>query len=77
MKEATGVKGGTVRMNDAYVGNNWAKMPTFLLECGFLSTPANDWILTTDDYQEKIARGITDGLVAVVEGKLDKYKPLE
>ena len=77
MKAATGVKGGTVRMNDAYVGNNWAKMPTFLLECGFLSTPANDWILTTDDYQEKIARGITDGLVAVVEGKLDKYKPLE
>ena len=74
MKASTGVQGGIVRMSDQFVGNNWAKMPTFLLECGFLSTPANDWILTTDDYQEKIARGITNGLVAVVEGRLDKFE---
>ena len=77
MKAATGVAGGTVRMNDAYVGNNYTRMPTFLLECGFLSTPANDWILTTDDYQEKIAAGITDGLVNVVEGRLSKWSPAE
>ena len=64
-------------MNDAYVGNNYTRMPTFLLECGFLSTPANDWILTTDDYQERIAAGITDGLVNVVEGRLSKWSPAD
>ena len=74
VKAATGVKGGVVRMDDQFVGNNWAKMPTFLLECGALSTPANDWILTTGDYQEKIARGITNGLIAVVEGRLSKFE---
>ncbi len=73
LKAATGVEGGVVRMSDQFVGNNWAKMPAFLLECGFLSTPANDWILTTDDYQEKIARGVTDGLVNVVEGRLKRF----
>ena len=61
-------------MSDQFVGNNWAKMTAFLLECGFLSTPANDWILTTDDYQEKIARGIADGLVNVVEGNLSRFE---
>ena len=74
LKAATGVKGGVVRMSDQFVGNNWAKMTAFLLECGFLSTPANDWILTTDDYQEKIARGIADGLVNVVEGNLSRFE---
>ena len=73
LKAATGVQGGVVRMSDQFVGNNWSKMPAFLLECGFLSTPANDWILTTDDYQEKIARGIADGMVAVAEGRLSRF----
>ncbi len=73
MKESTGVKGGVVRMSDQFVGNNWSKMTTFLIECGFLSTPANDWILTTDDYQEKIAQGMVEGLQAVVEGRLKKF----
>ena len=74
LKEATGVKGGIVRMSDQFVGTNWAKMTAFLIECGFLSTPANDWILTTDDYQEKIARGIVDGVQAVVEGRLKRFE---
>ena len=74
MLAATGVQGGTVRMRDQFIGNNWAKMPTFLLECGFLTTPSDDWMLTTDDYQDKIARGVTDGLVAVVEGRLSHFE---
>lgn len=73
MKAATGVQGGVVRMTDQFVGNNWTKMPTFLLECGFLSTPWNDYILTTDDYQEKIANGVANGLVDVVQGNLKPF----
>ena len=72
--DATGVRGGVVRMSDQFVGNNYAKMPAFLIECGFLSTPANDWILTTADYQIRIARGITNGMVRVVQGDLDTFK---
>ncbi len=73
LKESTGVQGGVVRMSDQFVGNNWTRMPTFLLECGFLSTPANDWILTTADYQDKIARGIVNGLIDVVQGRLRHF----
>ena len=73
LKAATGVQGGVVRISDQFVGNNWMKMPSFLLECGFLSTPWNDWILTTDDYQEKIARGIANGLEDVVRGDLKPF----
>ncbi len=75
MVASTRVRGGCVRMSDQFVGSNYAKMVTFLIECGFLSTPANDWILTTSDYQIKIARGIVNGLVRVVRGDLEPYRP--
>ncbi|MBQ8082175.1 MAG: N-acetylmuramoyl-L-alanine amidase [Clostridia bacterium] len=65
IKASTGVAGGIVRMNDQFIGNNYAKMPAFLIEAGFLTTVANDVILTTADYQDKIARGITNGLIDI------------
>ena len=69
----TNVRGGVVRMSDQFVGNNYAKMPAFLIECGFLSTPANDWILTTPDYQHRIAQGIANGMARIAQGDLDPF----
>ncbi len=38
------------------------KMPAVLIECGFLSNEGERWLLTTPDYQEKMAWGIAQGI---------------
>ena len=63
LKESTGVKGGTTRFTDQFVANNWAKMPAFLIEAGFMSTPANDVLCSTPGYQKKIVDGIVNGVL--------------
>ena len=45
-------------------GFNWAKVPSVLVETGFLTNPAEDRRLQTTAYQERIARGIADGVMA-------------
>ena len=37
-------------------------VPSVLVECGFLSNPREEKLLLTQDYQNKIARAITDGI---------------
>lgn len=39
-------------------------MPAALVECGFMSTPAELEKLVRPDYQAKLARGIADGILA-------------
>jgi N-acetylmuramoyl-L-alanine amidase len=41
-----------------------AAMPAVLVESGFISNPGERALLRTRDYQEKIARGIVDGVDA-------------
>jgi len=43
-------------------GFNWSKVPVVLVEMGFLTNPAEDEALKTDDYQNKIVEGIIKGL---------------
>ncbi len=45
-----------------YTTINWAKIPTFILECGFMSNPTEDRQLNSANYQKKLARGISDGI---------------
>jgi N-acetylmuramoyl-L-alanine amidase len=44
-------------------GFNWSKVPTVLVEMGFLSNPAEDKQLTNPVYQQKLAVGIAAGAV--------------
>ena len=39
-------------------------MPAALVECGFMSTPAELELLVQPEYQAKLARGIADGVLA-------------
>lgn len=66
LKDAT----GTVRLNDSYVGNNWAKMVCFLVEMGYMSNVAEDIKLATPEYQTMLAEGMVEGIyqVALMRG---------
>ena len=44
-----------------------AAMPAALVECGYMSTPAELEKLVQPDYQAKLARGIADGVLAYLE----------
>jgi N-acetylmuramoyl-L-alanine amidase len=45
-------------------GFNWANVPAILVECGFMTNPAEARLLRSNAYQLKIARGLTAGAAA-------------
>jgi N-acetylmuramoyl-L-alanine amidase len=48
---------GIVPRNDL-TGLNWSNVPSILLEMGFMTNPEEDKLLSTDDYQDKLATGM-------------------
>lgn len=62
MKKATGVTKGTVRQNGHYVASNWAKMPAFLIEIGFMSNAEDDVLISTPEFQQNIIAGMVNGI---------------
>lgn len=48
-------------------GFNWAKVPSVLLEAGFLSNPEEDQRLNSGDYQKKLATSIADGVLSFLK----------
>lgn len=62
VSKATGKKShGTIRSN-YYTTINWAKIPTMILECGFMTNPKEDRQLNSASYQKKLAKGIANGV---------------
>lgn len=61
VENTNGRSRGIVERNDL-TGFNWSKVPVILVEMGFMTNPAEDQALNTDDYQNKIADGIIKGL---------------
>lgn len=43
--------------------------PVVIVECGFLSNPKEEMLLTEEDYQEKMAQGIVKGILQYLKGK--------
>ena len=74
MKDAVGYERkdgtGVTRLNDNYVGNNWAKMPCFLVEMGYMSNPGEDVKLATPEYQRLLSEGMAEGVyqIALLRG---------
>ncbi len=48
-------------------GFNWAKVPSIVVECGFLSNPVEDKLLATAAYQTKLVDGMTRGIMGYLE----------
>ena len=53
-----------VREMDNYTGTNWSRVPTTIVEMGFLSNTAEDKIMATDLFRREAALGIANGLDA-------------
>lgn len=48
-------------------GFNWCEVPTILPEMGCMSNPTEDEKLTSDSYQQELAQGICNGIMAYLE----------
>ncbi len=49
-------------------GFNYAKVPSILVETGFLSNSVEDRLLSSPHYQDKVAQGMAAGIMEYLEG---------
>ncbi|KJZ89208.1 MULTISPECIES: N-acetylmuramoyl-L-alanine amidase family protein [Clostridium] len=60
--ESGDMKNRGISVRDDMTGFNWSKVPVILVEMGFMSNPEEDSLLSNDNYQNKLASGLCDGI---------------
>ncbi len=58
----TGIFKQNVREMDDMTGTNWSRVPTVIVEMGFLSNVSDDRLMATDYFRQEAAIGIANGL---------------
>ncbi|MCL4310303.1 MAG: N-acetylmuramoyl-L-alanine amidase [Actinomycetota bacterium] len=57
-----GVKDDGIVKRSDLTGFNWSKVPAILVECGFMTDPAEEQKLISSDYQQQIAKALLLGI---------------
>lgn len=57
------------KANESYYLLKKTPTPTVIVECGFLSNAKEAELLTTEEYQTKVAEAIRDGILAYLNGE--------
>ena len=65
--DQTGISKLNMREMDDMTGTNWSRVPTTILEMGFLSNKSDDTLMATDYFRQEAAIGVANGLDAYFE----------
>ena len=57
---------GVIERKDL-TGFNWSRVPVVLVEMGFMSNPEEDRLLNDDNYQNKLAQGLCNGILKALQ----------
>lgn len=64
---STGAVNLGMKARSDLAGFNWSTVPCLLVQCGYLSNPVEDRLLSSPHYQDKLGSGLADGIVQYLE----------